>query len=269
MPRRAMFKGVISFADIRVPVKMYAAVESKEIRFHLLHDQDEVRLRQKMVCEKEDKPVPDEEIIKGLEVDDGKYILLTPEDLEEIQPETNRSIEVEGFTDFDSVDPRYYDRPYHLGPDGEEEKYMTLAQALQATGKMGVCHWSFRKRDYSGVLLSRSGDILELITLRTAGEVGAAGDLDLPEAKLSAKEKKTAGYLVDELTDEFDPSQYRNDFRDDLEDLIKTKAGGGKVKKRKAKKTEPTEAANLSDILEASLKEAKKQGKSKKQKAKS
>lgn len=247
----------MSFGDIRVPVKLYSAVESDRVSFRMLHDQDEVPLRQQMVCALEDKPVPDDEIVKGLEVDENEYVLVEPEDLAELEPQSDRTIDVRGFVQPGQVDPRYYDRPYHLGPDGEQKKYASLAKALADAGREGICHWTFRKRSYNGSLRS-DGRSLEIVTLRLKEEIGDPGELDLPEAKLSDKERKTARYLIEELSDQWDPSRYTNDFQKDLMDLIRTKAKGGKVKKKKVPAPEPTESQELADILEASLKEARK-----------
>ena len=256
MGRRAMWKGVVSFRKIRVPVKMYAAVESTGISFHLLHAKDHVRLRQQMVCGLENEPVPSEEIVKGLEVDENEYVLLEPDDLAELEPEMDRSIAVTSFVDTEEVDPRYFDRPYHLGPDGDATGYASLVEALGSSGRLGICHWSFRKRFYNGALGARDG-VLELVTLRLGDEVVETKTLDLPEVGLTQKELKTATYLVEELTGTFDPTQYRDDFQKELLKLIETKAKGGKVSRRKVKEPKATDSKSLSALLEASLDEVR------------
>ncbi len=251
-----MFKSVLEFSGIRVPVRMYAAVESKRIGFHMLHDKDQVRLRQVLVCEKEGHSVPREEVVKGLAVDEGRYVLVGPEELAALEPETDRTIAVRCFTGQERVDPRYFDRPYHLGPDGEEASYASLVQALGRASKVGVCEWSFRKRDYAG-LLRVAESVLELIALRLADDIDDPGALDISGTRLSKKERDTAAYLVDELSDEFDPRAYHNDFEQALAELIQTKAHGGKVKRRKPREREHTRSKDLADVLEASLREAK------------
>jgi DNA end-binding protein Ku len=263
MARRAMFKGVMTFGKIRVPVKLYSAAENRDVNFHMLHDKDNVRLRQKMVCELENRPVPSEEVIKGLKVGDSEYVLVEPEDLAELEPETNRDFSVHGFVDEESVDPRYFDRPYHLGPDGEEHKFASLVEALADSGKLGLCSWTFRKRFYNGAFRAGVGAI-ELVTLRSHDEIVPFEDLDLPDAELSDKELKTAKYLINELQDEFEPGKYKNEFRNELRELVETKARGGEIATRKEKPPKPTESENLMKLLEASLKDAK--GKKKKEK---
>lgn len=252
MARRAIFKGIISFDGIRVPVKLYSAVEPYEISFHMLHDKDNVRLRRQLVCGLEKAPVPDDEIVKGLEVGDNEYVLVEPEDLAELEPETDRNINVLGFTSPEAIDPRFYDRPYHLGPDGEEHKYAALAKALEKSGKAAVCHWSFRRRSYNGALWSAQGS-LRIVTLRLAEEVAGVEELGLPEVGLSKKERDTAGYLIRELSGKFDPSKYKNEFRDRLRDLVKTKAEGGKIEIREVEKPEASKPDELIGLLEASL----------------
>jgi DNA end-binding protein Ku len=261
MSRRAIWKGVVAFGKVRVPVKLYSAVESKIITFHRLHDEDKVRLRQQMVCEVEDEPVDDDEIVKGLEVGEHEYVLVEPEDLDELQPETNRTIEVLGFVRPEEVDPRFYDRPYHLGPDGSEKKYAALVEALAKTGRVAICRWSFRNRFYNGAIRSGQG-FLEVVTLRLAEEIAATKNLDLPQAEIAEKERKTARYLIDEMTEDFDPSQYRDDFRDALRDLVETKAKGGEIKLREAPEPAATEPEDLASVLQASVDEIRKKKKS-------
>jgi DNA end-binding protein Ku len=236
---------------------MYSAIHERRTEFRLLHDQDEVPLRQQMVCEAEDKPVSKEERVKALRVDEDSYTLVEPEELEELAPETDRDIEVSRFVPAGRVDHRYADRAYYLGPDGEAEKYASLAEALGKSRKAGICQWTFRKRSYAGELRSRNG-LLELISLRLAGELTDAKELDLPEPKLSQRELKTARYLIDELSGPFEPARYRDEFQDALEKLIAAKARGETPKKRRTKKPHATESNELLDALEGSLEAARK-----------
>jgi DNA end-binding protein Ku len=222
------------------------------MHFHMLHDEDKVRLRRQMVCVEEQEPVPPEEVVKGLDLGDGRYVLVSEVDLEELEPETDRTIEVDRFCDMADVDARYYNRPYHLGPDGEERKYASLARALSESGRQALCRYSFRNRSYQGAIQSVDG-VLHLVTLRMAGEVAPVDTLDLPDAEPTDKERKTARYLVDELGAEFSPTQYHNDFREKMEELVRTKAEGGEIARREGKEIEPTEERELVDLLEASL----------------
>jgi len=259
MAQRAIWKGVVSFAAVRVPVKLYSAVEEPPIPFCMLHDQDRVRLRQQLLCQRDGKPVPDDEIVRGLQVDEDEYVLVSDEELEALEPEGDRSIAVDRFVARGQVDARYFDRPYHLGRDGEPEKYAALAEALDASGHYGVCRWSFRRRAYTGMLYAAHG-VLNLETLLTAGEIISTKELHLEKATVSQRERETGRYLVDQLTGDFDPRRYRNEFRKELEGLIAKKMHGGKLTKRSTAKPKLTESKGLLAALEASLAGAKKGG---------
>jgi len=252
MSRRAIWKGVVDFADVRAPVKLYAAVDDDRVNFHLLHDRDGVRLRQRLICEREGQSVDSDEIVRGLELDDRTYVVVEDAELAELEPDSAREITVMRFVDPGEVDPRYFDRPYHLGADGESHKYAALVSAMERTGRAGLCQWSFRKRSYNGLMRVRDGR-LELVTLRLAEEVSAADGLDLPEATPTERERKTARYLVEEMTDAFDPSEYRDSFRDSLLALIEAKARGEAVPSRDVEPPEATDTEALADVLHASL----------------
>jgi DNA end-binding protein Ku len=256
MPR-AMWKGIVVFGHVQVPVKLYAAVESHDVGLHLLHDADHARLQQQMVCDLEEKPVPAEEIVKGLAVDDRTYVLVSPEDLAALEPETDRDIRVDCFVSPEEVDPRFYERPYHLGPDGDAPGYAALARALEESGKVGICHWSFRKRSYTGAMGVSDG-ALSVVTLRQPDEIASPRDLEVGSAAISERERRMADYLIQEMTGTFEPARYRNEYAAALEELIQTKARGGKVKSRRVKAAKPTDAKELVEILIASLDRVKK-----------
>ncbi len=198
MAARAMWKAAIEFQKLQVPIKMYAALHEPRIQFHLLHDKDKVRLQQQLVCELDGKPVEKQEVIKGAQVTDDKYVVVEPEELEKLVPEASRSIEVMGFVKSDEVDGRYCNHPYLLGPDTEAEAFASLVLALEDSGRIGICRWVVRKRQYNGILRAANG-LLELVTLRPWQEVRQTKELDVPAAKVSPRELKTAEYLVNEL----------------------------------------------------------------------
>lgn len=252
-----MWKAAVVFDGVRIPVKMYSVVKEQHVDFHLLHDEDQVRLQQQMVCESEDKPVAAEEIARGLEVDEGTYVMVEAEELKELEPEGDRSIEVKRFVPSEQVDPRYYDRPYVLGPDGEEEKYAAMAEALGKSKKVGVCEWVVRKRSYTGALRCRGGPV-ELVTLRLAEEIVPARTLEVPEAKLGDRERKMAQYLVTEMSGPFEPEKFHDEFHEALQELIRAKAAGKKVKAKRAPSRAPTGEDQLAKALEASVKAVRK-----------
>ncbi len=263
MARRAFYKGVIQIGPVSVPVKLYSALEDRDIHFHMLHDQDQVRLQQQMVCLAEDKPVDRDDLVKGLQVDEGEYVRVDPEELAELAPESARTIDIDRFVPPEQIDPRYFDRPYHLGPDGDLDAYRLLRRALDRTGRAGTAHWVMRKREYHGVL-KLTGRTLTLVTLRYPDEIADVGQLDLPRPKVKSAERKTARYLIDELTEEFDPDQYTNVFRRRVAELVRRKAEGKQPPTRKVREEAPEAPADLQAALEESLARARKRKSSKK-----
>jgi DNA end-binding protein Ku len=253
---RAMWKGVIRFEDIEVPVKLYAAVEDRDVRFRLLY-KGRTPVRQQMVDPLTDEPVPSEQVRRGYEVEPGRFVILDEEELAALEPEPSRDVEVTRFLDPERINHQWYDRPYYLAPDDDAGAYAALAAALARTGKEGLVRWTMRKKQYVGALRSE-GDYLMLITLRRAGEVIPASELEPPQGrKLDARELKMAEQLVAALEGDFDPLQFRDEYRDRVLELIEAKASGQKVEIRRfrAKKTADD---SLADALEKSVAAARK-----------
>ena len=150
-----IWTGYIHFGDTNVPVKLHAAVKEKRIQFHLLHQRDQVKLQQQMICAYEQVPVPLEEQAKGFEMEERKYILVDPLMLEQIEPESSRIIEVHEFVKPAQIDPIFLEQLYYLEPDTLLKGYNALAGALQEMEVAGICTWTMRKRSYVGALQAR------------------------------------------------------------------------------------------------------------------
>ena len=258
MAGSTIWKGTIHFGDTDVPVKLHSAVKEERIQFHLLHKRDQVRLRQQMVCPYEKQPVPAEEQSKGFEVEDGKYIIVDPAELEQTAPEGNRMIEVHEFVKTGQIDPIFLDRFYYLEPDNPEiqgKGYNALAKALKEMEVTGICTWTMRKRSHLGALQARGG-VLRLNTMRYADEVVAVESLQLPDVPLSEKELKIGSELIEKLTAPFEPWKFENEHQKKLQDMIEKKARGEKIAVLVPKRLKPTESDQLLQVLEASLKKA-------------
>jgi DNA end-binding protein Ku len=253
MSGRAIWKGVIQFSDISVPVKLHTAVHQDRIQFHLLHRRDSVRLHQQMICAYEKIPVPKEEQIKGYELEERKYIIVDPEELEQAGPEDGRLIEVHEFVKTVQIDPVFIERMYYLEPDASVEGYSALAEALKETERAGICTWTMRKRSYVGALLI-SGKVMCLNTLRYADEVVHAKSLGLEEVSLSEKELKIAMNLINQLSAPFKPQKFENEHQKMLQALIDKKARGEKISILRPKRLKPTSPDKLLEALEASMK---------------
>lgn len=252
MAPRAIWKGRIEFAAYTIPVKLYTAVREQRIQFHLLHKSDQTRLRQQMVCAYEHIPVPREEQVRGFELEEGKYVIVSDEEFERIEPEESRVIEVHEFVRSGDIDPLYCERAYYLGPDASNKDYAILASALTDMGIEGLCTFTMRKRSYFGSLKAR-GQIIALTTLRYADEIVAAGSLDLPRAKLSEKELKAGIDLVRALTGRFEPDRFENEHQRKLKEMIDRKAAGEKISILRPRKQKATRSDRLLETLEASL----------------
>jgi DNA end-binding protein Ku len=187
MARATIWKGYIHFGDTDVPVKLHTAVKEERIQFHLLHKRDKVRVRQQMVCAYEKEPVPAEEQSKGFEVEDGKYIIVDPEELQKTAPEDSRMIEVHEFVKTEQIDPIFLDRVYYLEPDItniQGKGYNALVMALKEMDVTGICTWTMRKALFRGV--AGTGRVLRLNTMRmpTSDPVKS---LQLPDVPLSER----------------------------------------------------------------------------------
>jgi DNA end-binding protein Ku len=209
-----------------------------------------------MICAYEKQPVPTEEQSKGFEVEEGKYIIVDPEELEQTDSESSRMIEVHEFVKTAQIDPIFLDRVYYLEPDmaGIQGKgYDALVKVLKEIDVEGICTWTMRKRSYFGALQA-SGKILRLNTLRYADEVVPVKSLDLQDVPLSEKELKIGGDLINQLAAPFEPRKFENEHQKKLQDMIERKARGEKIAVLAPRRLKPTESDELLHVLEASLK---------------
>ncbi|MGP8050963.1 MAG: Ku protein [Desulfobaccales bacterium] len=253
MAGETIWKGYIHFADTDVPVKLHTAVKEERMQFHLLHRRDRVKLHQQMICAYEKVPVSPAEQAKGFELEDGKYILIDPSELEPTEPESSRMIEVHGFVPTGEIDPIFLERVYYLEPDTLSKGYSALVEALQEIRVAGICTWTMRKRSYLGAVQAR-GKLLRLHTLRYADEVISVKSLALQKFPLSEKELQVGSDLINQLTVPFEPEKFENEHQKKLQNLIDKKARGEKIdlpRPRPMKRTAPQE---LLQALEASLK---------------
>jgi DNA end-binding protein Ku len=258
MAGATIWKGYIHFGDTDVPVKLHSAVREERIQFHLLHSRDHVRLRQQMICAYEKQPVPAEEQTKGFEVEEGKYIIVDPEELEQTAPENSRMIEVHEFVRTEQLDPVFLERTYYLEPDMtniQAKGYGALVRALKELEVAGICTWTMRKRSYFGALQA-SGKVLRLSTLRYADEVVPAASLGLQDVAVSERELEIGSELIDKLTAPFDPQKFENEHEKKLREMIEKKARGEQIAVLAPRRLKPTESDQLLQALEASLKKA-------------
>ena len=258
MAGATIWKGYIHFGDMDVPVKLHSAVREERVQFHLLHTRDQARLRQQMFCAYEKEPVPAEEQARGFEVEEGKYIIVDPGELEQLIPKSSRVIEVREFVRTARISPLFVDRVYSLEPDSaniQGKGYGALADALQELDVAGICTWTMRKRSYLGALQA-AGKALRLNTLRYADEVVTAASLGLQDVPLSERELTIGSELIEKLTAPFEPRKFENEHQKKLLEMIERKARGENIAVLLPRRLKPTEPDNLLQALEASLKKA-------------
>jgi DNA end-binding protein Ku len=261
MAGTTIWKGYIHFGHTDVPVKLHTAVKEERIQFHLLHRRDQTRLHQQMVCAYEKQLVPAEEQSKGFEVEDGKYVIVDPAEIDQTVPESSRMIEVHEFVKTGQIDPIFLDRLYYLEPDIQDiqdtqgKGYNALLKALKELDVAGICTWIMRKRSYFGALQAR-GKILRLNTLRYADEVISVGSLGLQDVPLSEKELKIGSELIEKMAAPFEPRKFENEHQKKLQEMIEKKARGEKIPILVPRRLKPTESDQLLQALEASLKKA-------------
>jgi len=257
MPR-AIWSGSISFGLVNVPVKLFGATSKKDVRFHQLHDADGARIQQKRVCSKDGEEVPLEHIVKGYEVSRDRYVLITPEELDSLDPKATRTIDIQDFVELDEIDPVYFDSTYYLVPErGASKAYRLLLEAMRESKKVAIARVVLRQKQHL-VALRPLEDALSMSSMLYADEVVSTDQLeDLPEdVEVSERELKMANQLIESLTSEWRPEQYRDDYRERVLELIEKKAAGQEIAVA-AVEEEQAPVVDLMAALEASLAAAK------------
>ncbi|HEX3294343.1 MAG TPA: Ku protein [Solirubrobacterales bacterium] len=256
---RAIWSGSISFGLLNVPVRLYSAVSKQTVRFRELREGDGSRVKHKRVAESDGKEVPYEKIVKGYEYAPDQYVVLGRDELAELEPQRSRAIEIQDFVDLDDIDPIYFEQPYYLGPDkGAERAYALLVQAMKDARKVAIARFVLRNKEHLAAIRPMD-DVLTLTTMRFHDEVSSPEDVDgevFEEAKPKKPEKRElemAKQLIESLTSDFEPDKYRDEYREELLDLLERKAEGKEVVSAPTEEPEPTKAPDLMAALEESL----------------
>lgn len=254
---RAIWSGTISFGLLNVPVKLYSAVARRNIALREIRESDSARIKHRRVAEGTDEEVPYENIVKAYEITPGQYVPLSKEEMAALAPEKTRAIDVQDFVDIEEIDPMYFDSPYYLGPaDGAEKAYSLLAAAMQASGKAAIARFVFRNKEHLAAIRPSDG-VLTLTTMRFADEVVPPSELDdvLPDGKpkVAKREREMAEQLIESLSTEFKPQDYRDEYREQLLALIEQKAEGKEIVAPEAEAPKATKAPDLMAALEESI----------------
>ena len=260
MPR-SIWSGAISFGLVNVPVKLYSAVSKKTVRFHQLHDKDGVRIQQKRFCPADDEEVAYEHIVKGYEISPDEYVVVTSEELDALEPQKTRAIDIEDFVDLDDIDPLFYDHPYYLLPDKSAAKpYRLLHQAMREANKVAIARVVIRSKEQL-VAIRPVDDVLAMSTMNFADEIVPTDKFDEPtadDAETTKREVDMARQLVDSLSTGWEPDKYHDTYRERVLELIEKKAEGQEIVLQPVE--EPKEVPDLMAALEESVKAAKGRG---------
>jgi DNA end-binding protein Ku len=256
---RGLWKGAISFGLVNVPVELHSAKRrAAELDMTMLDKRDLSPVGYQRVNKATGREVPWGEVVKGYEYKDDQYVVMSDEDFRRANPEAARTVDILAFVELADIAPQHFDTPYYLKPEKRGEKaYALLREALEKAGKAGIASVVIRTKQYLAALIAEDG-ILVLNTLRYADELKDPGELDIPRAKVTAKELDMALRLVEDMAGEWQPARYKDTFREDLMKRIKAKIKAGETeeitegeKERKAGKS--AEVIDLMSLLKQSV----------------
>lgn len=267
---RAIWKGSISFGLVNIPVGLYPATRpSSQVKLRMLRKKDHSPIKYKRVAEADDKEVPWEEIVKGYEYGKGEFIEITDDDFNKVNVESTQTVDIKEFVDLDEIDPMFFDQPYFLAPEkGGDKAYVLLREALAKTGKVGIAKVVIKTREHLAAV-KPYGKALVLELMHFAEELADPAQLNLPEAEVGKKEMAMAESLIEQMAGKWDPQKYKDEYRDQLVQLIEEKiAAGGEVTAPKTKARKPTNVVDLVSVLQESLNQRSKGKKTSKSAAK-
>jgi DNA end-binding protein Ku len=253
---RAIWTGAITFGLISIPVKLYSAVGEQRVHFRMLRESDGSPIHFKRVAEKDGREVEWKNIVKGFEYEDGKYVTFTHDELDELDVDSIRVIDIDAFVDLEDIDPVFYEKAYYVAPvEGGEKAYRLLAEALEEQNRVGVAKFAMREKEHLCALRVRDGKFV-LQTLHWPAEIRNA-DIEslknINRVKVSSREKAMAGDLIEQLAGKFEPGRYRNEFERKVKAVAKRKAKGEEVVRAPEPKAEEQDVSDLMAMLEQSL----------------
>jgi DNA end-binding protein Ku len=248
---RAIWTGSLTFGLVNVPVGLYSATEDKTVHFNQFERGTSSRIRYRRINEDTGEEVDYDDIVKGEDIGDGRYVIVTPEELEKIEPGRSRTIDISDFVDVAEIDPIYYQKTYYLAPQNDEAQraYALLLQAMKRAGRVGIATFVMRSKQYLAAIRPQ-GDVLTLETMFFADEVrDPTEEIEQLPVRHSFKSRDLdmAVSLIDSMTTEWDPGNYRDTYRDRVNELIEAKRRGDEV----VTEGEPEAADNVLDLMEA------------------
>jgi DNA end-binding protein Ku len=253
---RPIWRGSLSFGLVAIPVQLHTAVRENRPKFRLLHAKDKSPIKYERVCQRDGTPVAWEDLVKGYEYQKGRYVVLTKEDFKTAALEKDRRVQVTDFVPAEAIDDRFFDQPYYLVPDkGGEHAYAVFHQALKETGRIGVGKVVLRERQHLVAVESIEGRLV-LTMLRFANEVVEAPEIGGSHVTVAPKELKLAADLIEALAADWKPEQYRDDYQENLQEVINSKLKGETVELEDEGVPMRADVIDLAERLRASLKAA-------------
>jgi DNA end-binding protein Ku len=259
MPK-PIWTGAVSFGLVHVPVKLVSAVSRKGVRFHQLHAEDGARIELRRFCTADGEEVRWDDLVKGYELDQSRHVVVRREELEALDPEATRTVEIEDFVLEEDIDPILYDSAYYLVPDGQaaQKAYALLRTAMERTGRVAVAKFVMRSKEHLAVVRPHD-DALVLETMLFHDEVVPLADVEgLPEPDLEVSERELAmaEQLVESLSADWEPGKYEDEYRKRVLDLIERKAEGEEIAVAPEPEVTHAPVVDLAAALEASIEEA-------------
>ena len=256
---RPLWKGAITFGLISIPVRLYSAVQDRSLKFHLLHEADGGRIRYQRTCAKCGKEVTWDDIVKGYEYSKEHYVTFSEEEMEALGVDSIRAIDVVSFVPLSDIDPIYFNKPYYVAPEASGLKaYKLLADALQAEGQVGVAKVALRDKEHLATIRLKD-NVFVLETMHWPDEIREPEFEELDKnVKVRDNEVKMARQLIQQLSGEFDPSEFEDEYRVRLQELAEKKIEGQEITVSAEAEAEPAPVVDLMEALKASVAEAKK-----------
>jgi DNA end-binding protein Ku len=259
----AIWSGAINFGLVTIPVKLFTAVRGNELKFNFLHKKDDGRIFNERHCTVCDEKVEYADLVRGYEYEKGRYVILSDDDFKSVNPEATQSVDIVEFVDLDQINPMFFDTPYYLEPEKKgRHAYALLRESLRDANKVGIARVVIRSREHLAAL-KPNGEALVLELMHYADEMVAQSGFDFPALKenVAEAELKVAKMLIDSMTtEEFDPTKFHDQYRDDVMAMIDARAAGEEVATPEATRPAATNVVNLMDVLQRSLEQNRERG---------
>jgi DNA end-binding protein Ku len=257
----AIWSGSISFGLVTIPVKLFTAVRSNDLRFNFLHKEDEGRIFNERHCTVCNEKVEYADLVRGFEYEKGQYVVVTDDDLKRVNVEATQSVEIVEFVDLDQINPMFFDTPYYLEPEKKgRHAYALLRESLREANKVGIARVVIRSREHLAAL-KPNGEALVLELMHYSSELVNQDDFDFPSLRedVAPAELKVAKMLIDTMSSEkFEPDQFHDKYKEDVMAMIEARAAGKDIPEQPAKRAATSNVVNLMDVLQRSLEQSTK-----------